>query len=335
MKALHGILVAGIAVAFFAGCYYYEDDYYRASPGQSPYHSRNPRRSPDPYAEPPGEQPAPEWNVPAPEPPADPESDPAPEPEPAEPAAQPEPAGDVDFVVRLIGVAPEAKEELERAVRGLEGIESVQALYFRGGELGLGLRFDGSIRTLKKNLDAIFRNRVRRFVIEAAGGAGNETSLKVRIFAPAEGSRLASSTVFVGVEAEGAAPLKITVNGIPADPLPTAGRYRARIECKTGENEILARVEDADGRSAQASTRVFVADGEPAAGENAPLTVLVQGKVNDPLSTVSVDGAAVKVEPDGTYRAEVVLKEGQKEVVVVSVDSLGNKTVRKIPVVSK
>jgi hypothetical protein len=224
---------------------------------------------------------------------------------------------------------------LEQAVRSLAGMESVSVLYYRGGELGLGLRFDGSIRALKKHLDAVCRNRAKRFAIEAAGTAEEAAPLKVRIFAPAEGSRLASTTVFVGVEAEGAPPLKITVNGIPADPLPTAGRYRARIECRPGENEILARAEDGTGRTAQAAARIFVADGESAGNENPPLTILIQGKVNDPLSTVNVDGKAVKVEPDGTYRAEVVLREGQKEVLVVAVDSLGNKTVRKIPVGGK
>lgn len=333
-------LVAGIVVPMLAGCYYYEEDYYRTGPGGDPYGARNARGRRDPRAQPRAPEPAPAWGEEAPEPPASwgeetPQPEPEPEPGPGDITEEPAPAAEADFVARLVGVAPDAKDDLERAIRAIDGMESVQVLYYKGGELGLALYYDGSVRTLKRAVDAACRNRVKRFVLEAAAESQPASNLSVRIFAPADGSRLAQSTVYVGVEVQGDGQLRITVNGIPADPLPTAGRYRAKIECRAGENEIIARVEDGQGRSARASIRLFVADDDAPPAENLPLTVVVQGKVNDPLSTVSIDGKAVKVEPDGTYRAEVALREGQKEVLVVAVDSLGNKTIRKIPVGSK
>jgi hypothetical protein len=256
-------------------------------------------------------------------------------PEDAEPGLPAEAVeGDFDFILRLVGVSPEDKENLERDIRALPDVESVQPVYYRGGELALGLQYAGSFRALRSELQLVTQFRVKRFLIEVTGGGEETSSIKVRIFAPAEGTRLALTTVFVGVEVEGADNPTVTVNGIPAEPLPSPGRYRARILCEPGRNEIIAVARDAKGGSGRAKTHVLVTQ-EGGTVEDTPLTVLIQGKVADPQSTVTVDGRPVKVQGDGTYRVEVPLRDGQKFVVVVTLDSLGNKSVRKIPVSGK
>jgi hypothetical protein len=211
-------------------------------------------------------------------------------------------------------------------------VDGVTTLSYTAGELGLGLVFDGPVGDLKDGVYEICaRFGVKRFRIEMMGNIEPVREMKVRIFAPGEGARIASTSVSVGVEVEGSEHPAVTVNGIPAEPLGAPGKFKARIECMPGENEILVVARDERGNTARASRTIFVSEGTPSVSDDT-LTVLVQGKVEDPLSTVTVDGKPVKVNPDGTYRVEVGLKPGQEAVIVVILDSLGNKNVRKIQV---
>lgn len=316
----------GLALALVAGCYYYEEDYLR---NRDPYAREtyaDPYGTYDPRVQPP---PPPAWG--------DPQADPAPAPLPEEPVYEPpaprEPVeSDFDLRIRIVGARPEAQEDIERAVRAVEGVDQAATLRYEGGELWVGVRYDGSIRALKEAVAGIVRGRASRFAIELLGGAAPAPQpLEVRIFAPAEGARLDAATVFVGVEVLGADRPEVTVNGVPAEPLDTPGHFMARILCDEGENRIVATAQDSAGGIGKDMVRVTVSPGEPVIEDQA-LSVLVQGRVNDPLSTVTVDGRPVAVEPDGSYRVEVSLKKGQEFVVVVAVDSVGNKTVRKIPV---
>jgi len=327
-------LAVGCALILIVGCYYYEEDYLRAGSRKGTNFGANPDDS-NPYS-------------PAPAPPV-PRDDTQPEyadgPDDAPPLQLDDAVrqenrlneagllqGGYNLGLRLIGVLPEAKPALEREIRALRGVDSVLAISYSGGELKLGLRHDGSVRELQAGIhEACARHGVRRFRIELLGSIEPRQELKVRIFAPGEGVRLASTTVFVGVEVEGAENAEVTVNGVPAEPFGAPGKFKARIVCDPGENVILALARDENGRTARATRSINVYDGEPAPRDDA-LTVLIQGKVDDPLSTVTVDGRPVKVNPDGSYRVEVVLNKGQEAVVVVVLDSLGNKDVRKIPV---
>ncbi|MHC5039849.1 MAG: hypothetical protein ACYTHM_21290 [Planctomycetota bacterium] len=310
------ILVLGILV--IAGCYYYDDDYLR-NPGRYGQPQQQPRDPGRRFPPPPADQPGPStWPAPQPPPaPLPPNSvkEPAPLPEENPPQDTGEAPGDFNLQLRLVGVSPEAKEKLEQDIRAVEGVESVAPIAYEGGELRLGLKYDGSIRSLQNELEVLCRFRVRRFLIELATQVQPKKNLKVRIFAPAEGSRLSSTEVFVGVEVEGCENPMVTVNGIPAEPLPAPGQYRARILCEKGENEIRAVARDDAGNNASAVRRIVVSD-ESTGLDDTTLSVLIQGKVNDPLSTVTVDGRPVKVNPDGTYRVEVPLKEGLRKIPV-------------------
>ncbi|GEM_PF-2578932 len=334
------LLAVGLLVA--TGCYYYEDDYLRASDRtRYGYWDRQDDASPTP-ADPQA----------APSPPSDP-YDPYPydayRPAPAPPSDDPRFAesqlqaedrlsdagiveSDFDVRVCLVGVDPEQQEEIERDLRNLEGVDGAETLEYQAGEMTVGVVYKGSLRALHEALGRTLRYRVRRYAVELVGSVESEKPLQVRIFAPGDGARLVSSTVFVGVEVKGSDRPRVTVNGVPADSRPTPGRFSARILLDPGENEIVAVAVDEQGRRGVAKSTVFITDGEAPVEDDAGLTVLVQGKVDDPLSTVTVDGKPVTVEPDGSYRVEVPLRKGQAFVVVVAVDSLGNKTVRKIPV---
>ena len=105
-----------------------------------------------------------------------------------------------------------------------------------------------------------------------------------------------------------------------------------------GEHTIAINVKDNDGNSAVQKTVTFSIDTvAPVLTIDSPVdgditnnaSVVVSGKTNDATSspvTVTVNGASVTVNTDGTFSKTVALTEGANTITVVATDSAGKST---------
>lgn len=168
-------------------------------------------------------------------------------------------------------------------------------------------------------------------VVEAIDKAGNKTQLfssfsvdakppTLKLLAPKRKARLNTNPINVWVECKDSDLQTITINGVKAKPR-GKGRYSITMTAKQGVNKIHAVARDTAGHETALKAQ-FIFDSK-APEISAKLTVIIEGKVDDPQSKVTINGVQVKVGADGRYKQEVKLGTDRK-VVIVATDPFGN-----------
>jgi hypothetical protein len=171
----------------------------------------------------------------------------------------------------------------------------------------------------------------QRIVIKARDHAGNlsvayavftinNQKPKLRLLAPKSDAQLNTNPVNIWVECHDPEIEKVIINGLTAKAR-GKGRYSVVITASQGLNKIQADAFNRVGN--RGSLRSQYRFDSKAPKISAQLSVIVQGKVNDPASTVTINGVRVNVKSDGTYQREVKLGTNRK-VVIVATDPFGN-----------
>jgi len=146
------------------------------------------------------------------------------------------------------------------------------------------------------------------------------TPPSVKFLAPGEGQTINVNPVNVVVEVPDGDVTRVVINGVAAVAI-GKGRYRAAVSCREGANRVTAEAFDAAGNRGTA-LRSFRFDSTPPE-VSGRVTVVVRGKVDDPSSTVTVNGQRVTVGADGSYSVEVKLG-ADRSVVIIATDEFGN-----------
>lgn len=179
-------------------------------------------------------------------------------------------------------------------------------------------------------------------VIQPSGT--DTTPPQLSFVSPADGARLAASSVTVLVDATDASGLHdVTIDGAPAARV--GGHYESTVSLSPGANTIAAVATDGAGNTATSSIGVrsnIVAPDltltSPADGTiTASTTIGVTGTVSaaDPTDThlaVTVDGHPATIT-GGTFAATVPLAEGDTTIDVVATDGYGLSSTRQVSVV--
>ncbi len=233
----------------------------------------------------------------------------------------------------LAGIDPEMKALIESKIKSLPSVEYVETIHYASGELKLGIR-------LKENLEGFVDEfqKIEGLPVDFLGTTTlifgrvkPKSGLAVEILIPKDGATVSTSKVWVGVEVKKGTPESVVINGVNAVAMRGRNRYKALVQCRAGSNEIVAVVKSEAGDVAEARIKITV-NGDEAPAEEEGRVVVVQGKIDDPMGSVMVDGKEVKVDDNGNYYVKVKVANGTKLITVVETDSLGNKTVRKIAV---
>jgi TolB-like protein len=142
----------------------------------------------------------------------------------------------------------------------------------------------------------------------------------ITILTPKLGATLNSNPVRVWVQVPDKDCVRVLINGVPAVQKEN-NRYMVVIKAAEGKNLIKAEAWDSSGNCGRANSH-FVFDSTPPE-VNASAMVIVKGKVDDPNSTVTVNGQPVTVKADGSYEARIQLGADRK-VIIVATDEFGN-----------
>ncbi len=185
-------------------------------------------------------------------------------------------------------------------------------------------------------------------VATATDANGNQSSARVDVIrdgtpptvaitSPADGAVIAALEVEIrGTVDDRAA--TVSVNGVPA-PVLANGTWAATVPLADGDNPITATAADALGNEATAQITVTRDSGPPAVAITAPAdglrtradAVEVQGTVDDPDATVTVNGVAAAL--DGlAFTATVPLAEGDNAIIATATDAVGNAAEARITV---
>ncbi len=150
---------------------------------------------------------------------------------------------------------------------------------------------------------------------------------QVSIVSPAEGAPLRSRRATVVVSAKDDIGIaRVTVNGQTAKPQ-GGDRFTADVDLSEGKGRITAVAEDGVGNRSQAAVSVMV-DTTPPSIE-AEVEMIIQGRLDDPEATLTLDGKPVEVGRDGRYRI-VVRGAGGSTVKLVATDKFGNQSEKVI-----
>jgi hypothetical protein len=122
----------------------------------------------------------------------------------------------------------------------------------------------------------------------------------------------------------------VRVNGVNAQ-LDRGGIWNAMIRLQPGANTIVAEAWDVAGNRSRANVSLHADWSPPQVQARAVATVTVRGRVDDPTASVTVDGAAVQMNSDGTFAIQVRAPTSGF-VTLVAVDRAGNRTESRIPV---
>ncbi len=181
---------------------------------------------------------------------------------------------------------------------------------------------------VQKTIDAVYPIKVIAVSGQAARPAApprDTTPPQVRILAPRDGQVVTGAPVNVVVEASDDRELaQVTINGARAS-RDAQGRYRVRISSpRTGPNLVRAQATDAAGNSAEATAQFTFATPPEVDGE---ANILVEGTVDDPSATVTVNGVRVEVDANGRYSARVPADpEDPGRITIVATDQFGNES---------
>lgn len=149
---------------------------------------------------------------------------------------------------------------------------------------------------------------------------------RVAVVQPRDGAKLNYAEVPVVLRVEGEGVLRVDVNGVPALPEAEPGLYRATVVLREGRSiPIVGVARDQAGREGKSGVLVDVDSQAPKV--QAQSIVVVNGRVDTPGTTVTVNGRPVAVQQDLTWETEVSLV-GSKTVTVIATDTFGNQTVK-------
>lgn len=169
-------------------------------------------------------------------------------------------------------------------------------------------------------------NTVTASAVDQAGNSGtasanfhlDTTPPSVRILAPKRGATINGNPVKIWVESPGAD--RVVINNIEATSK-GKGRWMVSFKAAEGLNAISVTATDAAGNRGTGMSQFKFDSTPPEVSANA--FVVVSGKVDDPQSTVTVNGKPVKVEADGSYSVKVKLGPS-RQVTIVATDPFGN-----------
>jgi curli biogenesis system outer membrane secretion channel CsgG len=142
----------------------------------------------------------------------------------------------------------------------------------------------------------------------------------VSLLSPKPGVTLNTNPVNIWVESPDADVVRVVINGAEAV-AKGKGRYAIQIQAVEGENVIAVEAFDAAGNRGRASG-AFAFDSTPPEVK-ASAYVVVRGRVDDPNSTVTLNGRSVELAADGSYEARLELGADRK-VTIVATDEFGN-----------
>jgi len=137
-----------------------------------------------------------------------------------------------------------------------------------------------------------------------------------------EEQHLLDADLVVMVEVRDSDLAEVKVNGMLGE------HYRgdvwlARLRLHEGKNELVAEARDKAGNQAQPARRIVYLE---AADVAAAVRVLVEG--HEPVGNkVLVEQTEVPVDSRGRYRAEILVKKGQRQVTIIAIDPNGKKSV--------
>ncbi len=189
----------------------------------------------------------------------------------------------------------------------------------------IALMYQGELSHLPEMLSTLERPGLRfasaKHLVEYS--AFDNQPPAVAFIHPRNEQLLAQREQFVTVEAPDGDVKEVLIGGRQAQ-LFKPGIYRVRLQLNEGAQQLQAIARDKAGNESSAMVAITVDTTPPAV--NAQVKLLIEGTA-EPGSTVLIEGQEVPLGADGSYRAEVPVRKGQKRVEIVAIDRSGNKTV--------
>ncbi len=182
---------------------------------------------------------------------------------------------------------------------------------------------EGSQRLEVRALDAVGQEGQAAVTV-----VRDTTPPTVEILAPADGSRWRETSLNVGLRVAGNDIAGVSVNGVAAALFQAPDVWRVELTgLSDGALRIEAEAVDQAGNVGRAAVSITIRTTAPEV--DAKTTVIVDGKVDDPSSTVTVNGVQVVVKPDGSWETTVDIGQ-TKRVEIIATDLFGNKSVKII-----
>lgn len=245
---------------------------------------------------------------------------------PADPpaAAEAQDGGPLDVRARVEGLdQPALRRAFLDRLAAVPGVEQVAVTGEPGEAATVTFRLAATPAALAAALSALRAPRceVRGLVLDVDVLAIDDVPPAVAIVAPTAGATLVAVPLLVTVRADDRDVATVRVNGVPAE-RDAEGLWRAAVPVeRDGPVALLAEAVDHAGNVGRDARQVMVDTTPPEV--SAAAMVQINGKVDDPSVTVTVEGKPVAVRADGTYATVIPLPE-DRCVRVVATDRHGN-----------
>ena len=222
------------------------------------------------------------------------------------------------------GLDADLLEQMRAELARIPELKTAQLESNSGGKAVFALRFEGNPADLPKLLARLPHPGLRfgAATHELRYTAFDNKPPTLAFLHPSDQEVVNAKQQFVTVEVPDADVKEVHIGGKQAQRY-KGSIYRLKLELNEGTQQVTALARDKAGNETTAVVAVTVDTTPPAL--NAQLKLVVEGAV-EPGSTVLIDGIEVPVERDGRYRAEVVIRPGQKQVEIIAIDATGNKT---------
>lgn len=222
------------------------------------------------------------------------------------------------------GMAPELLEQMKAEIARIPELSTAQVEAKAGNLAVWTMRFEGDVDDLPKVLSQLPHPGLRfasaKHLLQYT--AFDNLPPTIAFIHPKDQQVVNAKQQFVTVEVPDADIQEVSVAGKPAQRF-KGNVYRIKLELNEGLQQLTAIAKDKAGNETSVVAAVTVDTTPPAV--NAQVKLVVEG-IAEPESTVLIDGLEAAVGRDGSYRAEVPVKPGQKRVEIIAIDKTGNKT---------
>lgn len=224
--------------------------------------------------------------------------------------------------IKVHGLRKDEQAQLAKTLCSLPGVTGCEQKG-SGGETTYSLQYAGSLSALKNRIEAIDHPGLEAEEVKATlkfRGFDNEPPT-ITLLSPKGDAVLTETNAEIVVEVPQPDVESVRVGDRSMSRTRT-GIYQLKLQLVEGENALEVRAVDEGGNAATLPLRLVVDTTPP--DVQATVKVVVEGKV-ERGSAVFVDGQPVNVDLLGNWRAELVIKRGQRTVEIVAIDEHGNK----------
>ena len=216
--------------------------------------------------------------------------------------------------VHVHGLRADEQEQLRAQLCALTGVTACT----KAGDDGYALTYAGSLTSLK-NAIADFQHpglQAEQVKAQMSFRGYDNQAPAVDVLSPKADAVLTDPKVDVVIQVPDPDTASVRVGERPAEKV-RAGVYQVHLVLTEGENNFEVTAVDEAHNKATVPLHLVLDTTPP--DVTAAVKVVVEGKV-ERGSTVFVDGQPVTVDLLGNWRAEVVVKRGQKTVEIIAVE---------------